>query len=131
MRIIVRLGVLVVLVVSVFGAVSYSQPGIIPVSGWVENVSSTFKRLVVSHASSSAESVKVSKWVDAKGVTHYENRAVEGAEALMVDPNRNVLPPAPIVNLPETKSEQPKTMNDEVRELQKAKDAYYESIINN
>jgi Zn-dependent membrane protease YugP len=77
------------------------------------------------------ETVKVSKWTDANGVVHYENRLVEGAKTIEVDPNKNVLPPAPVVKLPETKTAKPKTANEEVEALQKAKDAYVESIINN
>lgn len=101
----------------------------LPAGNWIANAAQKLRSLVSN--SSPADKVTVSKWVDAKGVTHYENRPVEGAKTIEVDPNQNALPPAPVIKLPEEKSAKPKTMNEEVQELQKAKDAYYESVINN
>ncbi len=126
MRIVLRGVVLLVIVVAI---AVYSGVLKLPAGEWIANTPQKLRSLVSN--SSSADKVTVSKWVDAKGVTHYENRPVEGAKTLEVNPNQNVLPPAPAVELPQEKSVKPKTMNEEVQELQKAKDAYYESVINN
>lgn len=126
MRIVLRGVVLLVIVVAI---AVYSGVLKLPADEWIANTPQKLRSLVSN--SSSADKVTVSKWVDAKGVTHYENRPVDGAKTLEVDPNQNVLPPTPAVKLPEEKSAKPKTMNEEVQELQKAKDAYYESVINN
>lgn len=77
-----------------------------------------------------ADRVKVSTWTDAKGVVHYENRSVGGAKTIEVDPNVNVLPSAPAAKLPDVKDEKPKTMNEELRDIQEAKKAHIEAIIN-
>ena len=127
---ITRIIALVVVVLVIVNYASYAQSGKFPAREWLLNAGNLFSKLK-SHATPDADKVKISKWVDAKGVTHFENRPVEGASTLEVDPNTNVLPPAPIINLPEAQAKRPKTMNEEVQELQKAKDAYYESVINN
>lgn len=126
MRLVLRGVVLLVITVAI---AFYSGALKLPLEEWIANASEKLRSLVSN--SSPADKVTVSKWVDAKGVTHYENRPVEGAKTLEVDPNQNALPPAPVIKLPEEKSAKPKTMNEEVQELQKAKDAYYESVINN
>ena len=127
---IIRIIALVVAVLAVVNYMSYTQSGKIPAKEWLSSITKHLGQLGGSHKLTEGK-VKVSTWVDAKGVTHYENRPVEGARTLEVDPNINVLPPAPVVELPEAKAERPKTMNEEVQELQNAKDAYYESVINN
>jgi mevalonate kinase len=126
MRIVLRAAVLVAVALAV---AVYTGTLQLPAADWIASASQKLRSLVSS--SSPADKVTVSKWVDAKGVTHYENRPVDGAKTLEVDPNQNVLPPAPVIKLPEEKSAKPKTTNEEVQELQKAKDAYYESVINN
>jgi len=101
-----------------------------PVSNWFVTAEKHAGKIINSDKFSDANTVKVSTWTDEKGVVHYENRSIEGAKTLEVDTSANVLPSPPAVKLPDAKDEKPKTMNDEVRELQKAKDAYNEAIIN-
>lgn len=124
-------------ILAVTNYLGYQKTGSLPIQQWLTHIQSsiipTLKNSVKSVTGDEAPStVKISKWTDAKGVVHYENRPVEGAKTLEVDPNKNVLPPAPIVELPASKDakSKPKTMNEEVRALQEAKDAQMEAIIN-
>ncbi|WP_189416110.1 DUF4124 domain-containing protein [Cellvibrio zantedeschiae] len=127
MRIIFRFAILrfVLLIV-----MSYQQSHYIPTRAWLAGAENFLYKLMGKN-SPADERVKVSTWTDAKGVVHYENREVEGAKTIAVDPNTNVLPPAPVINLPAAKDEKPKTMNDELRDIQEAKKAHFESVINN
>ncbi|GGY65851.1 hypothetical protein GCM10011613_07180 [Cellvibrio zantedeschiae] len=109
---------------------SYQQSHYIPTRAWLAGAENFLYKLMGKN-SPADERVKVSTWTDAKGVVHYENREVEGAKTIAVDPNTNVLPPAPVINLPAAKDEKPKTMNDELRDIQEAKKAHFESVINN
>lgn len=131
MRIVFRFVVLGIVAAVAFNYFIYQKNGNIPAHEWLASAQHVLSRLANKEVASETETVKVSKWTDANGVVHYENRPVEGAKTIEVDPNKNVLPPAPVVKLPETKTAKPKTANEEVEALQKAKDAYVESIINN
>lgn len=131
MRIIFKLVILGFVLLIVMSYVYYQQTAHIPTRDWLVSAETRLNKLIHKDSSAESTTVKVSKWTDAKGVVHYENRPVDGAKTIEVDPNTNVLPPAPVVKLPETKAEKPKTMNEEVQALQKAKDVYTESVINN
>jgi hypothetical protein len=122
-------------VVCAINYLEYKKTGSIPIQQWFAHIQSSaipsLKNSVKSATGdSSPATVKISKWTDANGVVHYENRPVDGAKTIEVEPNKNILPPAPVVELPETAKSKPKTMNEEVRALQEAKDARMEAIIN-
>lgn len=36
--------------------------------------------------------IQISKWTDAQGVVHYDNKPVKGAASITINPNANVLP---------------------------------------
>lgn len=131
MRIVFRFVVLGFVAAVAFNYFVYQKNGTIPAREWLASAQNMGSNLANKQGITEPTTVKVSKWTDANGVVHYENRPVEGAKTIEVDPNKNVLPPAPVVKLPETKTAKPKTANEEVEALQKAKDAYVESIINN
>ncbi len=131
MKIIFRLVILGFVLLIVMNYVSYQQSAYLPVHNWLASAKSWVEKLKHNNSSSEATTVKVSKWTDAKGVVHYENRPVDGAKTIEVNTNANVLPPMPVVKPVESQEEKPKTMKDEIRELQKAKDAHTEAIINN
>ena len=133
MKVVARLVILGLVVVGGFNYLSYQKTGVIPAQAWVENAQKAFTKLHAQNATSDeARTVKISKWTDTKGVVHYENRPVEGAKTLEVDPDKNVLPPTPIVELPESdvSKSKPKTMDEEMQELRDAKHAKMEAIIN-
>lgn len=122
----VTLGCIIFAVTNYLG---YQKTGTLPAREWWAHAQSAVKNV---NGEAAPATVKISKWTDAKGVVHYDNRPVEGAKTIEVDPNKNVLPPAPIVELPASESakSKPKTINEEVRALQEAKDAQMEAIIN-
>lgn len=124
MKIVFRFLMLALVVVVAANYYIYQKTGSIPARTWLANA----QKILIK---AQPETVKVSKWTDDKGIVHYENRLIEGAKTIEVDPSTNVLPPSPIVKLPDAKEDKPKSMNEEVRDLQEAKDAYYESVINN
>lgn len=127
----------VFVVLAVTNYVIYQRTGNLPAREWVSSATKVIdktansKEISLDTSTLKVSTLKVSKWTDAKGVVHYENRPVDGAKTIEVDPNVNVLSSPPVVKLPDDKKDKPKTMNEEVQELQKAKDAYYESVINN
>jgi len=130
MKIISRIIVLGVIVVVAMGYFGYLQPVNIPWKTWVANLKSSTGDLIPKNESSQPKNtVKVSKWTDEHGVVHYENRPVEGAKTLEVDPDNNVMPTTPVAKLPEAESK-PKTMNEEMQELREAKQRQMEAIIN-
>lgn len=130
MKFVFRFAILGVVLLIVAHYVSPQLPDN-PLINWLASAEKTATTIINKNTSSDVSPVKVSKWTDAKGVIHYENRPVDGAKTMEVDPNVNVLPSAPAVKLPDAKDEKPKSMNEEVQALQNAKDAYTESIINN
>lgn len=131
MKIVFRLIALGLVAAAAFNYFIYQKNGSIPAREWLASAQGMWSHIANKEGITEPETVKVSKWTDANGVVHYENRPVEGAKTIEVDPNKNVLPPAPVVKIPETKEVKQKTANEEVEALQKAKDAYVESIINN
>jgi hypothetical protein len=128
MRVIFRVVILGFVLLTVMNYVSYQQTAHIPARDWLASAESWFNKLIHKNSSSETATVKVSKWTDAKGVVHYENRPVDGAKTIEVDANTNVLPPAPLVKLPKVKEEKPKTMNDELRDIQEAKKAHFDAL---
>lgn len=116
----------------------YQQSGIVPARDWLVKVQSvvapavrnTVNKLTNAESSATNDTVKVSKWTDAKGIVHYENRPVDGAQTLEVDPDTNVLPPMPIVELPKSGEAKPaaKTTDQETHATQEAKRAYMDAL---
>jgi len=133
MKIVLRVLVLVVVVLVALNYFGYQQYLQIPWQSWVASFKNKANDLIPKSDSPEAKNtVKISKWTDDKGVVHYENRPVAGAKVLEVDPDSNVLPPAPIVKLPESEAEsKPKTMNEEMEVLREAKRRQMDAVINN
>ncbi len=127
MRVIFRVVILGFVLLTVMNYVSYQQTARLPARDWLASAEGWFNKLRHNDSSSEVARVKVSKWTDAKGVVHYENRPVDGAKTIEVDVNNNVLPPAPVVKLPEIK-EKSKAMNDELRDIQEAKRAHFDAL---
>ena len=123
MKIVLRVLVLVVVVFVALNYFGYQQSLQLPWQGWVASFKNKANDLIPKSDSPEAKNiVKISKWTDDKGVVHYENRPVAGAKVLEVDPDSNVLPPAPIVKLSESEAEsKPKTMNEEMEVLRSKK----------
>lgn len=133
MKIVLRVAVLVVVLFVVMNYFGYQTPSITPIEKWFSSATEKAKNLLPKNESTQAkESVKISKWTDEKGVVHYENRPVDGAKTIDVDPNANVLSLEPVAEMPKPEDEnKPKTYQEEVQALQKAKDAHMERLINN
>jgi hypothetical protein len=133
MKIILRVVVLLVVLLVALSYFGYQQSLQIPWQGWVASFKHKANDLIPKSDSPEAKNtVKISKWTDDKGVVHYENRLVAGAQTLEIDPNKNVLPPAPIVKLPESEAEsKPKKLNEEMEVLREAKRRQMDAIINN
>lgn len=133
MKIVLRVLVLVVVVLVALNYFGYQQPLQVPWQSWVASFKNKVNDLIPESNSPEAKNtVKISKWTDDKGVVHYENRPVAGAKILEVDPDSNVLPPAPIIKLPESEAEsKPKTMNEEMEVLREAKKRQMDAVINN
>ncbi|RYY76385.1 MAG: DUF4124 domain-containing protein [Gammaproteobacteria bacterium] len=130
MKIVLRVAVLVFVVFAAMSYFGYLQPAQIPWQKWVADLKTVTADIVPKNESSEAKNtVKVSKWTDENGVVHYENRPVDGAKTIEVDPDNNILPSAPVAKLPEAESK-PKTMNEEMEELRQAKQRQMEAIIN-
>jgi len=128
MKVVFKLVVLVFAVLFVTNYIAYQKTGNIPAHEWLASTKRTLNKFLNANPSSESNTVKVSKWIDAKGVVHYENRLVDGAKIIEVDPNTNVLPPIPRVNLPENTDVKPKTMNEELGDIQEAKKAHFEAL---
>jgi hypothetical protein len=128
-------GVLV-LVCAVFAGANYlgyKNTGTLPVNEWIAQAKSALKNSVnwaTGEEASTKATVKISKWTDAKGVIHYENRPVNGADTIEVDPNDNVLSLAPVAEASSSEEAKPKTINEEMEALRAAKQAQMEAIIN-
>ena len=130
MKIVLRVAVLVVVVFVAMNYFGYQQSFQIPWQSWLASFKTTTDNLVPKNELSQPDNmVKVSKWTDENGVVHYENRPVDGAKTIEVDPDSNILPSAPVAKLPEAESK-PKTMNEEMEELRQAKQRQMEAIIN-
>lgn len=111
----------------------YKNTGAWPVNEWIAQAKSALKNSVnktTGEEISTKATVKISKWTDAKGVVHYENRPVNGADTIEVDPNDNVLSLAPVAEVSSSEEAKPKTMNEEMEALRAAKQAQMEAIIN-
>jgi hypothetical protein len=97
----IKLLVFVVLLIVIASTFFYLKNNRIPserdVLGLLDSlgVANEWKEGLHKITSSSSASVAVYKWTDAKGVVHYENKVVSGAEVLQVNPDENFLPPAP------------------------------------
>jgi hypothetical protein len=133
MKIILRVALLVAVVLVALNYFGYQQYFQIPWQSWIASFKQKANDLIPESDSPEAKNtVKISKWTDDKGVVHYENRPVAGAKVLEVDPDSNVLPPAPIIKLPESEAEsKPKTLNEEMEVLREAKRRQMDAIINN
>jgi hypothetical protein len=133
MKTILRVLVLAVVVLVALNYFGYQQSLQIPWQSWIASFKHKANDLLPESESPEAKNtVKISKWTDDKGVVHYENRPVAGAQTLEVDPDKNVLPPAPIVKLPESEAEsKSKTLNEEMEVLREAKRRQMDAIINN
>jgi hypothetical protein len=133
MKIILRVVVLLVALLVALNYFGYQQSFHIPWQSWLASFKHKANDLIPKSDSPEAKNtVKISKWTDDKGVVHYENRPVAGAKIVEVDPDKNVLPPAPIVKLPESEAEsKPKTLNEEMEVLREAKKRQMDAIINN
>jgi hypothetical protein len=124
-------------VVVVMNYLEYQKSGVLPAYEWVAKIQSlviptvkkTANKLVGEQSTESKNRVKVSKWIDANGVVHYENRPVAGAQTLEVDPNENFLPQSPVVELPKPEESKAKTTEAELRSIQEAKKAHFEALI--
>ena len=65
---------------------SFSPKDVLP------DAKQSIEKLMPDSLSSSSEApVKIYKWKDNKGVVHYENRPVDGAQEMLVDVNSNIL----------------------------------------
>jgi hypothetical protein len=129
MKSVLRVAVLVVVIFVAMNYLGY-QSVHIPWQSWLANLKTKTSDLVPkTESSQSGNTIKVSKWTDENGVVHYENRPVDGAKTIEVNPDDNVLPSAPVAKLPEAESK-PKTMNEEMEELRQAKQRQMEAIIN-
>jgi hypothetical protein len=130
MKIVLRVAVLVVVIFVAMNYFGYQQSFQFPWQSWLASFKTATRDLVPKNESAqSRNTVKVSKWIDENGVVHYENRPVDGAKTIEVDPDNNILPSTPVVKLPEADSK-PKTMNEEMEELRQAKQRQMEAIIN-
>ena len=73
-----------------------------------------------------AGSVQIYKWTDAKGVVHYDNQPVKGAEELSINPNANVLPmekAAKISPDEQAPSDETKQMMENIEKMRAVKEA--------
>jgi hypothetical protein len=106
--------IVVILVLGMFCGFIYYKTGNIPVRDWSEQLASdgvmgTLKKISSGQfvaqakkmanevtaeivAAPTAASVQIYKWTDAKGVVHYDNQPVKGAQELSINPNANVMP---------------------------------------
>ena len=65
---------------------SFSPKNVLP------DAKQSIEKLMPESMSSTSEApVKIYKWKDNKGVIHYENRPVDGAQEMLVDVNSNIL----------------------------------------
>ena len=130
MKIVLRVAVLVVVIFVALNYFGFQSTVNIPWKNWLASFkTNTDKIIPKSESSESQNKVKISKWTDEKGVVHYENRPVNGAKTIEVDPNDNIMPSTPAATIPEAESK-PKTMNEEMEELREAKRRQMEAIIN-
>lgn len=128
---------LVLLSIAVFNAFAYYKSGDLPLRTWGEQVAR--EGLVASLKNFSARDIfnktkqdireisgaeapasgpqklQISKWTDAQGVVHYDNKPVPGAATISINPNANVLPmeDAPAV---ESAEKPASDLNQEVQE---------------
>lgn len=116
----------------------YQKTGILPVKEWILHAKNSLLpslkdsvAQITGKEASPKNTVKISKWTDANGVVHYENRAVNGANTIEVNPNDNVLTMEPLAEASTGENAKPKakTMEEEVRELQEAKQAQMDAVI--
>lgn len=135
--VVVKLIFLGVMALVVINCLEYQKSGVIPAHTWFVKIQSlvipamknTANKLGAEQSSESNNRVKVSKWTDAKGVVHYENRPVEGAQTFEVDPDENFLPQSPVTGLPKSVESKTKTAEEEFRSIQEAKKAHFEALI--
>jgi hypothetical protein len=128
MKVVFKLVAVVFAILLVINYVTYQKSGNIPAWEWLASAKKTFNKIINDNASSEPDTVKVSTWIDAKGVVHYENRLIDGAKTIDVDPNVNVLPPMPTVKLPESSDVKSKTKNEELLDIQEAKKAHFDAL---
>lgn len=126
-------------VLGIGGVFLYTKSGGIP-EGWRANplvhsvlakaesiAPAEVKQLVASsvHHDLDTDKLKIYKWKDAKGVVHYDNHPVDGAEVLAINPDANVLP---ALEVPEDTPAKSSTLNEDLRALQEAKKAHFEAL---
>ena len=130
MKIVLRVAVLVVVIFVALNYFGFQSSLNVPWKNWLASFKThTDKIIPKSESSEPQNKVKISKWTDEKGVVHYENRPVNGAKTIEVNPDDNIMPSTPAAKLPEAESK-PKTMNEEMQELREAKQRQMEAIIN-
>lgn len=93
-----------------------------------DQLMSSAKKIVDGDGAQSAEKVKIYKWVDAKGVVHYENKPVKNAQEMDVDPNANVLPAAPAAPIIETPKPKAQAADEQEKSLREAKRKYMDKM---
>lgn len=128
MKVVFKFVALIFAVLVVTNYIVYQQSGNIPAREWLASAKRTLNKIISDNSSSEPTTVTVSKWTDAKGVVHYENRPVDGAKTIDVNTSVNVLPPISTVKLPDNIDVKPKTMNEELRDIQEAKKAHFDAL---
>lgn len=105
---------LVLLSIAVFNGFAFYKTGNLPLRTWGEQVASDGLEASLKHFSlkdmfnktkqdiseitgteapaSGPQKLQISKWTDAQGVVHYDNKPVPGAATISINPNANVLP---------------------------------------
>ena len=77
MKVVFKLAVLGLIIGAVMNYAAYQKSGHMPLAGWFADVKKSAVNWVGQDSEPTVKSpIKVSKWTDAKGVVHYENRPV-------------------------------------------------------
>jgi hypothetical protein len=77
-------------------------------------------------AEMTSSQVKVYKWKDAKGVVHFDNHPVAGAQEINVDTKTNTIPSVGGASADAVTEPKEKSMSDETNELRAAKQKHDE-----
>lgn len=127
------------IVLVAFNGMAYQKSGTVPARAWLASLQSSIMSVGKKASSqftrgeSSAELanvIAVSKWTDAKGVVHYENRFVAAAQVLKINPDVNVLPPMPSADITPNAELIPKAkmVKQEFETIQEAKQAHFDAL---
>lgn len=136
MKTIIKMLVLGAVLVGSWNCAIYWKTGKVPIKAWIAKAQQDpamekIKAVVASgdeQKTSDNHSVKVYQWKDANGVMHYENRAVKGAKLIEVSTNSNLMPPPEEIELPKPEEKPPLTADEQVRQLQAAKQAQMDAL---